>query len=93
MSDVKSYYSVQTNGAAAWLKDGEIAFLNNASGTNQVWKTDIHGKKPEQLSFLSERIWRLEAAPDHQSLLFASDLGGNEQEQIFLIPVAASRST
>ena len=53
MSDVKSYYSVQTNGAAAWLKDGEIAFLNNASGTNQVWKTDIHGKKPEQLSFLS----------------------------------------
>lgn len=87
MSDVKSYYSVQTNGAAAWLKDGEIAFLNNASGTNQVWKTDIHGKKPEQLSFLSERIWRLEAAPDHQSLLFASDLGGNEQEQIFLIPV------
>ena len=87
MSDVKSSYSVQTNGAAAWLKDGEIAFLNNASGTNQVWKTDIHGKKPEQLSFLSERIWRLEAAPDHQSLLFASvieSLHGSELHRLHL---------
>ncbi len=89
MSDVKQYFSIETNGAAVWLRDGEIAYTNNKSGTMQIWKTDINGKKPEQLTFGTERIWRLAGTPGHQDVLFASDMGGNEQEQIYLLRAGA----
>ena len=85
MADVKSYFSVETNGAAVWLRDGRIAFLNNKSGTSQIWVTDENGAPPRQWTFGNERIWRLSPTPGNDAVLFASDLGGNEQEQIFLL--------
>lgn len=85
MSDVKSFYSIPTSGSAVWLENDEIAFLNNSSGVSQIWKTDVKGSKPKQLTFLEERIWRLAGTPGHKELLFASDMGGNEQEQIYLV--------
>lgn len=45
----------------------------------------IHDKKPIQLTHYTERIWRLEAAANHRDILFSTDLGGNEQEQLFLL--------
>ena len=89
MSDVKQYYNIETNGAAVWLQNGEIAYTNNKSGTMQIWKTDVNGRTPEQLTFGTERIWRLAGTPGRQDVLFASDMGGNEQEQIFLLRTGA----
>ena len=91
MADVKSYYSVETNGSAVWLRNGEIAYLNNKSGTSQIWKTDEHGSAPRQLTFGAERIWRLNSTPGRDAVLFASDMGGNEQEQIFLLRMGEDR--
>ncbi len=84
MSDVKSYYTVPTSTVSVWISDREIAYLNNAGGVAQIWKTDIYDTDPIQLTFGKERILRLMPARDHKDLLFASDLGGNEQEQIFI---------
>ena len=90
MSDVRSYYSVETNGAAVWLENGGIAFLNNKSGTSQVWKTDMNGKTPEQLTQGTERVWRLIGTPGGKAVLYASDMGGNEQEQLYLLRMDGS---
>ncbi len=85
MSEVRSYYTIPTNSISVWLADGEIAYLNDASGVPQIWKTDLTGSDPEQMTFMKERILRLMSAPGHKDLLFTSDLGGNEQEQIYLL--------
>ena len=90
MKDVRSYYSVETNSTAVWLAEGGIAYLNNKSGTMQVWKTDINGKEPEQLTHGTERIWRLVGTAGGQAVLYASDMGGNEQEQLYLLRMDGS---
>ena len=59
--------------------------VENRTGVIQVWKMSIHGKKPIQLTHYNERIWRLEAAANRRDILFTTDLGGNEQEQMFLL--------
>lgn len=85
METLKKYYTVVENRSGVWLEHDEIAYLSDKSGVTQVWKMSIHDKKPIQLTFYEERVWRLEAARNHRDLLFTTDLGGNEQEQIFLL--------
>lgn len=85
MDTLKKYYTVVENRSGVWLDNDEIAYLSDKSGVTQVWKMSIHEKKPVQLTFYNERVWRLEAAANHRDILFTTDLGGNEQEQIFLL--------
>ena len=85
METLKKYYTVLENRTGIWLQNDEIAYLSDKSGIIQVWKMNIHEKKPQQLTFYDERIWRLEAAANHRDILFSTDLGGNEQEQLFLL--------
>lgn len=85
MDTLKKYYTVVENRSGVWLENDEIAYLSDKSGVTQVWKMSIHDKKPVQLTCYSERVWRLEAAANHRDILFTTDLGGNEQEQIFLL--------
>ena len=85
METLKKYYTVLENRTGIWLQNDEIAYLSDKSGVIQVWKMNIHEKKPRQLTFYDERIWRLEAAANHRDILFSTDLGGNEQEQLFLL--------
>lgn len=85
METLKKYYMTVENRTGVWLENDEIAYLSDKSGVIQVWKMSIHDKKPIQLTHYTERIWRLEAAANHRDILFSTDLGGNEQEQLFLL--------
>ena len=85
METLRKYYTVVENKTGVWLENDEIAYLSDRSGVNQVWKMNIHDKIPQQVTFYSERIWRLEASANKRDLLFTTDLGGNEQEQLFLL--------
>ena len=85
METLKKYYTVLENRTGIWLQNDEIAYLSDKSGIIQVWKMNIHKKKPQQLTFYDERIWRLEASANHRDILFSTDLGGDEQEQLFLL--------
>ena len=85
METLKKYYMTVENRTGVWLENDEIAYLSDKSGVIQVWKMSIHDKKPIQLTHYNERIWRLEAAANHRDILFSTDLGGNEQEQLFLL--------
>lgn len=92
METLRKYYTVLENRTGIWLENDEIAYLSDKSGIIQVWKMNIHEKKPVQLTFFNERIWRLEAAANHRDILFSTDLGGNEQEQIFLLKAGHSEA-
>lgn len=85
METLEKYYKTVENRTGVWLENDEIAYLSDKSGVTQVWKMSIHDKKPIQLTFYTERIWRLEAAANRRDILFSTDLGGNEQEQLFLL--------
>ena len=92
METLKKYYTVVENKTGVWLENDEIAYLSDRSGVNQVWKMNIHEKVPKQVTFYSERIWRLEAAANKRDILFTTDLGGNEQEQLFLLKAGESEA-
>ncbi len=85
MAELKHYFTVVENRNGVWIGEDEIAYLSDRSGVTQVWKLSLADKKPEQLTFYTERIWRLAAAGNHRDLIFSTDLGGNEQEQIYLL--------
>jgi dipeptidyl aminopeptidase/acylaminoacyl peptidase len=70
----------------AWLENGQrVAFLTDISGTPQVWAVDANGGWPDQLTFFTEKVWTLSAAPDGLSLICTRDIGGNERYQMFLV--------
>ena len=85
MADIEKYYRVVENRGGVWMADGSIAYLSDQSGTSQIWTLSLEDREPRQLTFYGERIWRLAPTGDRKGLLFASDLGGNEQEQIYLL--------
>ena len=92
MAELKNYYTVVENRSGVWIGDDEIAYLSNKSGVDQIWKMSLKDKKPEQLTFYKERIWRLAGTANHRDLLFASDFGGNEQEQIYILRYGAQEA-
>ena len=92
METLRKYYTVVENKTGVWLENDEIAYLSDRSGVNQVWKMNIHEKVPQQVTFYSERIWRLEVAANKRDILFTTDLGGNEQEQLFLLKAGESEA-
>ena len=85
METLKKYFSVTENRTGVWVGGEEIAYLSDRSGVTQVWKMNIRDRVPHQVTHYSERIWNLGTAANHRDLLFTTDLGGNEQEQIFLL--------
>lgn len=85
METLKQYYTVVESRTGVWLENQNIAYLSDKSGVMQVWKMSIQDKKPIQMTFFPEPVRCLEAAANHRDLLFTIDLGGNEQEQLFLL--------
>ncbi len=85
MELLKKYYTVTENKCGVWIGKDEIAYLSDKSGVNKIWKMSLKDKKPVQVTFYDERIWRIDTAANHRDLLFTVDLNGNEQEQIFLL--------
>ncbi|MCI8567519.1 MAG: S9 family peptidase [Lachnospiraceae bacterium] len=92
MAELKHYFTVVENRSGVWIGEDEIAYLSDQSGVTQVWKLSLSDKKPQQLTFYTERIWRLCAAGNHEDLIFTTDLGGNEQEQIYLLRKGAQEA-
>src|SRR5271155_5119532 len=73
----------------------EVAFLIGITGTAQLWKTDLNGDWPTQLTFLNEPIeppeWASNTAiwsPDGGRIAFGVDPGGSQKNQIYVIPAA-----
>ncbi len=84
-----------------FMADGRtLVFLTNITGVPQVWQTELSPEAgaiswPEQLTFDADRVLSLvcSPAPGDDRLVFARDLGGNEQSQLFLLATGSAVET
>src|SRR5439155_18587202 len=83
-------YGGNTGFSLAWSPDSrEIAYVTNTSGQFNVWKQPAGGGYPLQLTFFEDRSARNVAwSPDGETILFNSDVDGNEFHQLFTVPAS-----
>lgn len=83
---LKRYLKMTTERSPVWLDANEtIAFIrHDASGTH-IWKRRLAGGACEQCTFGDERVWNIKSVPETGDILYATDVGGNEREQIYLL--------
>src|SRR5262249_62095275 len=55
---------------------------------DQAWAVAVAGGEPRQLTSFGERVGLVKWSPDGTSLLVTVDAGGNEHDQLYLIPAA-----
>ncbi|HYN89034.1 MAG TPA: hypothetical protein VER55_10910, partial [Ardenticatenaceae bacterium] len=85
-SDFSRYLNIRASvGGSLRYDGGRLAFLNDTSGTFQVWTTDGPGRWPQQLTFYRNRVTFVSYSPTSSDLIFGMDEGGNEQDQLYLM--------
>ncbi|MBD2102782.1 S9 family peptidase [Leptolyngbya sp. FACHB-261] len=85
-SDFLRYLNIRSSTGGSLRHDGcRLAFLNNTTGTAQIWTVDGPSLWPEQRTFYSNRITFVSYSPVSNQLIFGMDEGGNEQDQFFLM--------
>jgi dipeptidyl aminopeptidase/acylaminoacyl peptidase len=84
--DIERYLNIRSAEAPSYSSSGEeIAYLTNITGTNQVWKTQVRGGWPEQLTFFEDRVQSVHWSPRGDAILFTKDRGGDERSQLYLM--------
>ncbi len=106
MGDTKAdrYVNVRRAHGPSWSHDGsQLAFVADLSGLDQVWLLNLPAtpddtREPEQLTHFSSRVGLVACSPVDQRMMVASDDGGNEHDQLYLIeskgsePIALTNS-
>lgn len=82
---VEPFFDVRTATTPAWLGDGRLAYLHDASGVPQVWSVALGDGEARPLTALPDRIGALVAAPGGDRLVFGMDHGGDERQQIWTV--------
>src|SRR3712207_888984 len=92
MYSISRYLNIQQAYFPCFAPDGQhIAFLSNITGTPQVWRVALALQPgqvlwPDQLTFEADRVLGVWYSPvDAGQLLYARDVGGNENAQLFLL--------
>jgi dipeptidyl aminopeptidase/acylaminoacyl peptidase len=84
------YLKIRSAYGASWSPDGRrVAFLTDVTGVPQAWELPAEGGWPEQLTFHDERVSGAYYSPADARLVYATDVGGNERTQLFLLDGAA----
>ncbi len=84
--DIERYLNIRSAQDPTFSPSGEeIAYLTNITGTNQVWKTQVRGGWPEQLTFFEDRVQAVHWSPRGDAILFTKDRGGDERSQLYLM--------
>lgn len=69
--------------------DGQTAyFVTDITGALELWSVPAKGGWPVQLTDLGEQVSEVDVAPDGRSIAVASDYGGDERPDLFLLPSA-----
>ena len=82
---LERYLTVPEQMSGIFLKDGKIAILSDRTGTSQVWEYDTDDGFLVQRTNLKNRVWRIMPGPTRDGIFFASDMDGNENEQIYYL--------
>lgn len=81
---IERYLNIRAASSPALDARGErVAFLQNVTGTAQVWSVGAAGGWPEQLTFYTDRVDFVRWSPDGTGLLFGKARGGDENAQLY----------
>jgi dipeptidyl aminopeptidase/acylaminoacyl peptidase len=85
------FLSIQAAYGPSFSGDGKrLAFLSNITGVPQAWAMDAIGGWPSQLTFEKDRVVSVSWSPVAEGLIFARDIGGNENTQLYWLGADAS---
>lgn len=87
MQRIESFYNVHIAYQGYLLDADTLIYLSDESGLSQVYRKNIQSGEVRQLTFLENRVLKLEDAHVGRKVFFSSDEGGNEQVQIYLLDV------
>ncbi|MFB6071844.1 MAG: prolyl oligopeptidase family serine peptidase [Halobacterium sp.] len=88
--DIERYLNVREAGAPTVGPNGELAFLLDATGSNQVWRVDDAQAWPDQLTFHDERVAWASFSPTRDELVYGMDEGGDEFVQLYRLSADGS---
>jgi len=94
------YINVRRAHGPSWSPDGtRLAFVADTSGLDQAWIVSVPAGdapgmetspgEPRQATFFDERVGLVAWSPAGDHLLVTVDAGGNEHDQLYLVPVDA----
>lgn len=85
---VADLYAVRSASSAAWTPDGRtIVFSTNITGRFNLWKVSAEGGFPVQLTQSDDRQGGIAVSPDGKTVVFESDYGGAEIDDLFAVPL------
>jgi dipeptidyl aminopeptidase/acylaminoacyl peptidase len=90
--DIERYLNVRSASGPSFGQNGELAFLMETTGENQVWRLDEPEAWPEQLSFGEERATFASFSPTRDELIYGMDEGGDEFVQLFRLSADGSEN-
>lgn len=90
---IERYLNVRSAYGPRFSSDGRrIAFISDIGGVPQAWSVepDFDNRRvgwPEQLTFGNDRVMQVRCSPSpgDDSLIYAQDIGGDENAQLFVI--------
>lgn len=83
---IEKLYTTRTMAGSTLSPDGQqVAFVTNISGRFNVWTVAAASGWPRQLTVSNERQMQPSWSPDGAWIAYASDYGGNEQWDLFLV--------
>ncbi len=69
--------------------DGKTTFfVTDITGAMELWSVPSSGGWPVQLSDLGQQVTQLDISPDGKKIVLASDYGGDERPDLFLLSAA-----
>ncbi|HEY7983869.1 MAG TPA: S9 family peptidase [Ktedonobacterales bacterium] len=88
------YVRVRRAHGPDWSPDGaRLAFVADSSGLDQAWVCAADGSDATQLTTFAERVGLVRWSPRGDRLLVTVDAGGNEHDQLYLVPAAGGAPT
>jgi dipeptidyl aminopeptidase/acylaminoacyl peptidase len=89
---IKELFANHAAADAAWTPDGKsLVVAANFSGRFNLWRIDLAGGEPVQLTKSDDRQSGVAISPDGKWVVFQSDHGGNEMYDLFAVPLAGGQ--
>ncbi|MBI4198861.1 MAG: S9 family peptidase [Chloroflexi bacterium] len=83
---IERFLHISDASSPAFSPDGRwVAYLDDITGTPQLWRAPAVGGEPEQLTFFTERVRQPRYAPKGLSLVLSMDRHGDERQQLHLL--------
>ena len=86
MIDPTAWPAIGGASAPSFSKDGQTIFHLRGAGLAQIWAMDRDGGNARPLVLQDEIVTKLRRAPQDDTLLWTIDAGGDERQQIWLLP-------